>query len=87
MNFEQRIKGIQEWIENKEYLDENKFDKEKLFEQKYLNYQIDDCYDYSDNVIGKVREEIFEVLFTTYSNWKTELMNLDIPFLVRSLDL
>lgn len=68
MNFEQRIKGIQEWIDNKEYLEENKFDKEKLFEQKYLNYQIDDCYDYLDNVNGKIRDEIFKVLFTTYLN-------------------
>ena len=59
MNFEQRIRGIQEWIEKKEYLEENKFDKEKLFEQKYLNYQIDDCYDYLDDVDEKISSEIF----------------------------
>lgn len=80
MNFEQRIKGIQEWIEQKEYLNENRFDKEKLIDQKYLNYQIDDCYDYLDNVKGKTRNEIFKVLFNTYLNWKTELIDLNIPF-------
>lgn len=80
MNFEQRIKGIQEWIEQKEYLDENKFDKEKLVKQKYLNYQIDDCYDYLDKVEEKTRNEIFEVLYRTYSNWKTELFDLNVPF-------
>mgnify|MGYP006105137399 FL=1 len=80
MNFQKRIRGIQKWIDDKYHLEENQFDKEKLFEQKYLNFQIDDCYDFIDNVEGKTRDEIFKVLFSTYSNWKMELNNLDIPF-------
>ena len=80
MNFEQRIKGIQDWIDKEEYIDEIVFDREKLFDQKYLNFQIDDCYDYLDKVIDNTKNEIFKVLHKTYSNWKTELIDLNIPF-------
>jgi hypothetical protein len=80
MNFEQRIKGIKDWIDQEEYIDENVFDKEILFEQKYLNFQIDDCYDYLDKVVDNTRNEIFRVLHQTYSKWKTELIGLNIPF-------
>ncbi|OMP29682.1 hypothetical protein [Mangrovimonas sp. DI 80] len=80
MNFEQRIKGIQKWIEQEEYLDETIFDKEKLVKQKYLNFQIDDCYDYLDIVEGKTRKEIFKLLYNTYLTWKIKLMELGIPF-------
>lgn len=80
MNFKKRIIGIQKWIDQKDYLDENQFDKQKLFEKKYLNYQIDDCYDYLDKIEGKLRDDIFEVLFSTYLNWKEKLIDLNIPF-------
>lgn len=80
MNFQQRIIGIQKWIIQKDYFEENLFDKNKLFEQKYLNFQIDDCYDYNDIIEGKLRDDIFNVLFSTYLNWKEKLIELEIPF-------
>ena len=80
MNFERRIFSIQKWIDNEDYLEDIQFDKEKLFEQKYLNFQIDDCYDYTESVDGKLRNEIFKVLYLNYTNWKNELINLGIPF-------
>ena len=80
MNFKNRIIGIQKWIDENDYREENHFDKEKLFEDKYLNFQIDDCYNYTENVVGKTRDDIFKILFSTYSQWKIELNKLNIPF-------
>ncbi len=80
MNFKQRIIGIQEWIDHKYYLEDIQFDKEKLFEQKYLNFQIDDCYEYTEKVDGKLRDDIFKNLYSTYLKWKNELINLEISF-------
>lgn len=80
MNFKNRVIGIQKWIDKKYYREENRFNKEKLFEQEYLNFQIDDCYNYMENVVGKTRNDIFKVLFSTYSQWKIELNKLNIPF-------
>lgn len=80
MNFETRIKGIQDWIKRKDYLEDSLFDKKKLVKQKYLNFQIDDCYHFTNEVEGTIRNSILKVLYTTFSNWKTELNNLNIPF-------
>ena len=80
MNFKNRILNIQKWIDDKDYLEENQFDKEKLFEQKYLNFQIDDCYDFIENVEGKTKDSILKILFSTYSEWKKELIELNVPF-------
>ncbi|WP_417197767.1 hypothetical protein [Bizionia sp.] len=80
MNFKNRVIGIQKWIDKKYYREENRFNKEKLFEQEYLNFQIDDCYNYMENVVGETRDDIFKILFSTYSQWKIELNKLNIPF-------
>jgi hypothetical protein len=80
MDFKSRVVGIQKWIDKNYYREENRFNKEKLFEQEYLNFQIDDCYNYMENVVGKTRVDIFKILYSTYSQWKIELDKLNIPF-------
>ncbi|PNW25629.1 hypothetical protein [Formosa algae] len=80
MDFKSRVVGIQKWIDKSYYREENRFNKEKLFEQEYLNFQIDDCYNYMENVVGKTRVDIFKILYSTYSQWKIELDKLNIPF-------
>jgi hypothetical protein len=80
MNFQKRIHSIQKWIDHEGYLEDIQFDKQRLFELNYLNFQIDDCYDYMERVEGEIRNDIFKVLYLTYSNWKKELINLEIPF-------
>lgn len=80
MNFEKRIEGIKEWIDKEYYLEDSAFNKEALLEQEYLNFQIDDCYDYSNPIEGDIRDEIFKILFKTYAEWKARLLELKIPF-------
>ncbi|MBK6284108.1 MAG: hypothetical protein IPF54_16975 [Draconibacterium sp.] len=82
MNFKNKeLSAFQEWIDHKYYLEDNQFDQEKLFfEQKYLNFQIDDCYGFTEKVDGKLRDDIFKILYLTYLNWKNELINLEISF-------
>jgi hypothetical protein len=80
MNFETRIKNIEKYLNQGLYLEDVEFDKFKLLDQKYLNFQIDDCYSFQNQVTGRIRETIFNILFATYQKWKIELLKLEIPF-------
>src|SRR5690606_17817800 len=80
MNFNRRIKSIEKWVDKKVYVEEAFFDRDKLFELKFLNFQIDDCYYFQDQITGNVRSKIFKVLYSVYENWKKKLLELDTSF-------
>ena len=80
MNFDHRITGIVGSIQSGEYEDELKFDHKKLFQKKYLNFQIDDCYNYLDEVKEPARSTILRLLFKTCNQWNWELEKLDQKF-------
>jgi hypothetical protein len=79
MDIESRHSNIIDYLSN-EPVDDAMFNSEKLTLNSYLNFQIDDCYNFIGETKGRTRTIILESLFNTFNIWRQELVKLHIPF-------
>ena len=73
VDFNSRIESIKKFIQKGGNGEETQFNHERLVQERYLNYQIDDCYSYPNKIIDPYRTVIIEELLRVFTNWEYEL--------------